>query len=37
VISVYSMIPVVQIISFLYKMRQVKIEWGISRREGERE
>jgi len=35
--SVYSMMPLVQKISFLYKMETGKMEWGISGREGERE
>jgi hypothetical protein len=34
--SVYSMMSVVQIISFLYNMRKVKLERGINRRERER-
>jgi hypothetical protein len=35
--SVYSMMPVIQINFFLYKMEADKTEWGIGRREGERE
>jgi hypothetical protein len=34
--SVYSMMPVIRINFFLYKMEADKTEWGIRRREGER-
>ncbi len=35
--SVYSMVLVIRINFFLYKMEAGKTEWGIRRREGERE
>ncbi len=35
--SVYSMMPLIRINFFLYKMEAGKTVWGIGRREGERE
>jgi hypothetical protein len=35
--SVYSMMPIIQNQYPYIKRRQVKTEWGVSRREGERE